>query len=228
MDFNTTLQKIGFTPLEATVFITLCKHGPLTGYEVAKLSGISRSNVYAALYNLQEKGKCLISEGETTKYMAISKEELLLLTERETKQTLAEIQQFFPSSVEVHEPYLTIKGYANVINKVKNSILLCTSHLYILCSSEYVSLFKEELCSICKDKRISIIAETPLDLPTSICTFVREKKPVGFHMIVDTTYVITADFQMDHAQCLYSKNGPLVRLIRESFVTELAMISIKK
>lgn len=228
MDFNHILQKLGFTPIEATIFITLCKNGSLTGYEVAKLSGISRSNVYAALYSLQEKGKCQVSEGEPTKYIAISKEELLLSTEREMKQTLNEIREYFPTAIEIHEPYVTIKGYENVINKIKNSILLCKSHLYLLCSSTSAELFKEELITISKYCRITIICETDFFLSPNIIIYNRHKDPIGFHMIIDTQSVITGDLAIEHAQCLSSKNASLVRLMRESFVTELDMIALKQ
>ena len=228
MNFNNTLQKLGFTPIEATVFITLCKHGALSGYEVAKLTGVSRSNIYAALYSLQEKGKCQVSEGETTKYIAISKEELLLSTKRDMSQTLSEIEQFYPTPLETNEPYVTIRGYDNVLNKIKNSILLCKSHLYLLCSSSCLDLLRDELLSICPDRRITIICKTDLVLDEKITIHNRQKDPKGLHLIIDTQSVITGDLESDHVQCLFSKNESLVRLMRESFVTELDMIALKK
>ena len=228
MNFNNTLHKLGFTPIEVTVFITLCKHGALSGYEVAKLTGISRSNIYAALYSLQEKGKCQISEGETTKYIAISKEELLFSTKREMEQTLSEIEQFYPTPIETHEPYVTIRGYNNVLNKIKNSILLCKSHLYLLCSATSIDLLREELLSICPNCRITIICEDDAYLDEKITIYNRHKDPKGIHLIIDTQSVITGDLDFDHAQCLFSRNDSLVRLMRESFVTELDMIALKK
>lgn len=228
MDFNNTLHKLGFTPIEATVFITLCKHGALSGYEVAKLTGISRSNIYAALYSLQEKGKCQVSEGETAKYIAISKEELLLSTKRELIKTLSEIEQLYPSPIETHEPYVTIRGYDNVLNKIKNSILLCKSHLYLLCSSSCIDLLRDELLNISSNRRITIICETNIYLNEQIIVYNRQKDPKGIHLIIDTNSVITGDLEKEHAQCLFSKNDSLVRLMRESFVTELDMIALKK
>ncbi|MBQ1275291.1 MAG: helix-turn-helix domain-containing protein [Cellulosilyticum sp.] len=228
MDFNNTLHKLGFTPIEATVFITLCKHGALSGYEVAKLTGISRSNIYAALYSLQEKGKCQVSEGETAKYIAISKEELLLSTKRELIKTLSEIEQLYPSPIETHEPYVTIRGYDNVLNKIKNSILLCKSHLYLLCSSSCIDLLRDELLTISSNRRITIICETNIYLNEQIIVYNRQKDPKGIHLIIDTNSVITGDLEKEHAQCLFSKNDSLVRLMRESFVTELDMIALKK
>lgn len=226
MDFHNTLLKIGLTPIEATVFIILCEHGSLTGYEVAKLSGISRSNVYAALYNLQEKGKCEISKGETTKYIPLSKEELLLTTQREMQATLNDLEQLFPVPASIHEPYITVKGYENVLSKIKNSISLCHSHLYLLTSSTLIDLLVDNLLDASKEHRISIICEKALSLP-HIATYQRSKCPKGFHMIIDTESVLTGELTPHHAQCLFSKDHSLVTLMRESFITELDMIALK-
>ena len=227
MSFKDTLHKLGFAPVEATVFITLCEHGSLTGYEVAKLSGISRSNVYAALYSLQEKGKCEVSEGETAKYIAISKEELMLSTKREMETALNEIDTFYPKQQSAYEPYVTIRGYDNVLNKIKNCICLCKSHLYLLCSSSCLELLLDELTAISKQRRITIICEKELAI-ADMTTCKREKDPKGFHMIIDTQSVITGDLSTEHSQCLFSKDESLVRLMRESFVTELDIIALKK
>ena len=50
------LQAFGLTRQEAAIYLCLCRNGTLTGYEAAKLTGISRSNVYNALAGLTEKG----------------------------------------------------------------------------------------------------------------------------------------------------------------------------
>lgn len=226
MNFNEALQKIGFSPLEATVYITLCKHGHLTGYEVAKLSGISRSNVYAALYSLQDKGKCHVSEGESTKYVPLSKEELILCAKRDMSQTIIELEQHFPASLEVSEPYVTIKGYDNVLSKIKNSLLLCHSHLYILSTAAYIELLTEELIAISYSKKITIMCDKPLNLGPHITLWTRKKSPQGFHMIIDTQSVITGDLSHEGSQCLYSTNQSLVRLMRESFITELDIMTL--
>lgn len=224
MSFTEALHKLGFSPIEANVYITLCKHGALTGYEVAKFTGISRSNVYAALYSLQDKGKCHVCEGETTKYTALSKEELLLITKREFEDIYVSLEQHYPQGVEANEPYITIKGYDNVVDKMRNCILLCQSHLYLMCSSDYISLLGSTLNEMSEQCRISIICEQPLTLSPQITTYQRQKSVQGFHMIIDTKSVLTGELSIAASQCLFSKNETLIRLMRESFITELDMI----
>ena len=98
MHFEEALIKIGLTPIEATLYTTLCKQGALTGYEVAKLCGISRSNVYASLYSLQNKGKCYLLEEEPNKYIAISKEDLLLSAKREFDEVYQTLDRHYPKN----------------------------------------------------------------------------------------------------------------------------------
>lgn len=224
MDFNTALLKLGFTPIESTVFTTLCKHGALTGYEVAKLCGISRSNVYAALYSLQEKGRCYTLESDTTKYIALSKEELIGSCKREFNDVFHTIDTQFPELITLGDPYITIKGHDNVIDKIKNTILSCTSHMYILTTKEHILLFKEEIETISTSKRVTIICDQHLIIRDAL-VYTKSKSPSGFHMIMDTSSVITGELS-GSAQCLYTSNQSLVRLMRESFITELDMIKL--
>ncbi len=50
------LKSLGLTGHEAQVYISNVQKGEQTGYEIANLTGIARSNVYAALASLLEKG----------------------------------------------------------------------------------------------------------------------------------------------------------------------------
>lgn len=225
MNFNSALLKLSFSPTEATVFSTLCTHGPLTGYEVSKLCGISRSNVYAALYSLQDKGKCYVVEGEVTKYIPLSKEELLVEAHREWTEIATALDTHFPKPLVSSEPYITIKGSDNVLAKVKNTILTCHSHLYILASSAYIDLFSKELLEVVENRRVTIISDSHIDLANALI-YKRGKSPEGFHFIVDTSSVLTGDINNSSSQCLYTTNPSLVRFMRESFITELEMIKL--
>ena len=49
MGFIEDLTEYGLTRQEATIYARLLRQGSMTGYEVAKDTGISKSNVYVAL-----------------------------------------------------------------------------------------------------------------------------------------------------------------------------------
>ena len=57
---------------------SLLENGKLTGYEAAKLTGISRSNVYVALASLCEKGAAYLEASENGKrYLSVPVQEFL-------------------------------------------------------------------------------------------------------------------------------------------------------
>jgi sugar-specific transcriptional regulator TrmB len=58
-DIVASLQRLGFGEYEAKAYIALLQRSPLTGYELAKVSGLPRANVYAVLPKLEEKGAVL-------------------------------------------------------------------------------------------------------------------------------------------------------------------------
>ena len=64
------LLKIGFTLNEAKVYLALIKNRAMNGYEVAKVSGVSRSLVYDVLDRLASKGYVIKCEGEINFYTA--------------------------------------------------------------------------------------------------------------------------------------------------------------
>ena len=65
------LMEFSLTRQEASIYAALLNHGDMTGYEVAKDTGFSRSNVYSALNALVEKGAAYLVEGEATKYRPV-------------------------------------------------------------------------------------------------------------------------------------------------------------
>lgn len=50
------LEALGFSPYEARVYVSLLRHSPATGYEVARASAIPRPNVYTVLARLESRG----------------------------------------------------------------------------------------------------------------------------------------------------------------------------
>ncbi|QIK69691.1 TrmB family transcriptional regulator [Erysipelothrix sp. HDW6C] len=81
------LKAIGLTEIEAKCYLALYETPNQTGYEVAKTIGVSRSNVYASLASLHKKGCCVVTEGKTTTYTAVSIDDVLEKLSQEFKQS---------------------------------------------------------------------------------------------------------------------------------------------
>ncbi len=80
------MSEIGFTPLEAEVYVYLLQNSPATGYRVATGIGHSFSVTYMALASLAEKGAIVVDDGKNRLSRAVPIEELLDQMERRFRE----------------------------------------------------------------------------------------------------------------------------------------------
>ncbi|GMQ64944.1 TrmB family transcriptional regulator [Vallitalea maricola] len=222
MNLIDALKSIGFTQQESIIYITLCKHGELSGYEAAKISGISRSNAYAALSSLVDKGSAHIIEGTSAKYIAISKDELIMNATRDFDENIQVIRDNLEFNLVTNNPYITIVDTKNIINKIKNMITQSKFRLYFCADKKILDIFSYEIIEAYNyDKKIVILSpEVP---KFSHNKFYKSFNYESFKLIIDTEEVITGTLN----QALYSRNTTLVRLIREAIINEIHLIDIK-
>jgi sugar-specific transcriptional regulator TrmB len=64
------LTSFGFTPTESLVYEVLLRHGPGTGYAIARAAGLARANAYSALEGLVSKGAARVEGGRPRQYRA--------------------------------------------------------------------------------------------------------------------------------------------------------------
>ncbi|WP_019535802.1 TrmB family transcriptional regulator [Paenibacillus ginsengihumi] len=65
------LRSIGLSDLEARIYLALYESPEMSGYEVAKRVSVSRTNVYAALRAMTDKGVCRAIEADPVLYEAV-------------------------------------------------------------------------------------------------------------------------------------------------------------
>ncbi len=80
------LKNLGFTEYEAKTYLALLQQSPLTGYAVARISGVPRSKIYEVLGNLVERGDVLVSYGEPVQYAPKPPKELFTSRRRTLEQ----------------------------------------------------------------------------------------------------------------------------------------------
>lgn len=65
------LAELGFSSQEARVYLALLQHPSATGYEVAKIAGLQRANVYQVLSGLTDRGVVdRVSDGTPARFVA--------------------------------------------------------------------------------------------------------------------------------------------------------------
>lgn len=78
-----SLTELGFTQLEAEVYVFLLQAATATGYGVAKALGRPTANTYKAIATLEAKGAVMVDDGETRVCRAVPAHELLARLDRE-------------------------------------------------------------------------------------------------------------------------------------------------
>ncbi|HEX2954885.1 MAG TPA: helix-turn-helix domain-containing protein [Bacillota bacterium] len=227
MELIECFGQLGFSRQEASLYLLLCREGLLTGYEAAKLSGITRSNVYLALAGLEEKGGAYRSEGEAVRYGAVPIGELVANLRRALEASLAYIEGNVPEQKKEAEPFYTISGRYHVVDKMKNMILQAGERLYISVDQGHWDQVEEEIKkAVAKGRKTVIVTDFPLTL-AGATIYQHHKDPGQIRLIVDSSEVLTGEIGRDAtANCLYSKNKNLVQLIKDSLTNEIKLIGM--
>lgn len=77
------LIRLGFTQMEAEVYVALLRESPATGYRVATAIGKATTNTYKALRSLADKGAVLTEDGDGSLFRAVPAEDVLRRLTRE-------------------------------------------------------------------------------------------------------------------------------------------------
>lgn len=228
MDMIEGLMKAGFTRHEAALYLVLCREGELTGYEAAKISNIPRSNAYLGLAGLVDKGGARRIDGDPSKYAAVPAPELVYNLRRSLEEVYRFIEDNTPVREAARDPYYTIAGRQNIINKMNHMIGHAAERIYISTSPTELAYVAKEL-SAARDRGLKVVViTTPGFLLEGATVYGNEKQPGQIRLIVDSSQVLTGE--MDGAggsTCLYSRSGNLVQLIKDSLTNEIRLIEIK-
>lgn len=228
MDLLEALGKIGFTRHESILYITLCREGELTGYEAAKISGLPRSNVYLALSGLVEKGGAYLNEGEVVRYTPVPGEELVANTHRQIGEVLDYLEKHIPKRKRSSEPYITITGKMQIINKMKNIINQAAERVYLSMAPVELELVIDELTdAVARGLKVVIITTEPFKIDGAIIYYIH-KQPGQIRLISNSTNVLTGEIGgQAEPSCLYSRNKNLIDLIKNSLTNEIKLIELQ-
>lgn len=121
-----TLKNLNFTEYEAKAYLTLLEESPLTGYAVAKNSGVPRSRIYEILDGLAIRGDILVSPGNTPQYTPVPAKELIKNRRMKAEENFELAEKSlaeFESSANDRENIWNITGRNEILEKVKACIL---------------------------------------------------------------------------------------------------------
>lgn len=233
MDANQLTERLtafGLTRQEATVYLALFTAGTQTGYEVAKQTGISRSNAYNALAGLVDKGAAYPEEGTVTRYTAVDVSEFCRNKIETLKQLAEELASHMPKAKEEVEGYLTITGDGHIENKIKNMLLQAKQRVYLKAEHSVLEPFLPQLNSMCEaETKVVILTDQEKEMPSAAQIYVTQVKKNQVGVITDSTHVLTGEFgKGDDSSCLYTGQRNFVQIFKESLKNEIRLIELTK
>lgn len=228
--FTEHLAKFGLTRQEACIYECLLSEGKTTGYEVAKKIGISRSNAYASLASMTEKGAAyLVEEGSTRKYVPVPLDEFCRNSIRGLEGSAKWLIQHKPEERSHVEGYITIEGADHILNKMKNLLITAEDRVYISCTRNYLLLLVEELDQlIATRKKLVIVTDQPVSLKNAR-VYVGEPRGREIGIITDSRYALIGEYgEGSMNTCLYSGQKNFVTLYKRALANEIKLTAIQE
>ena len=228
MDHVDKLMCFGLTRQEATLYLTLYAKGELTGYEAAKVTGISRSNAYNALAGLADKGAAYLIEGDVTKYIPVAVAEFCGNKLRYLSELEEQLHRNMPKLETGTEGYVTITGKSRMIDKIKNMLTGVEERVYLSMAKDLLLLIREEVISLSRTgKKVVVITEQDIDIP-GVRIYQKIVEDGRIRVIVDSKYVLTGEINEEESSCLYSGKKDLIDVFTDALRNEMKLIEITK
>lgn len=218
------LMNFGLSRQETLIYLEMLKHEQMTGYEISKETGISRSNVYSSLSELFNKGAVYMIETESAKYIPVAPEKFLMNTINTLKEKIDFILKNIPSKKEISDGYITIKGSQNIKNKIRDMLEKTESRIYMLAQNDVIKNFETELSALVSRKVKIVIISDCFELKgAKIYKTKIDKNQIRF--IVDSSYVLTGQFSFSQDDtCLYSGQQNLVEVMKEYLKNKITLL----
>ena len=244
--FIERLSLFGLSRQEALIYLCLLKNSELTGYEVAKLTGISRSNVYNGLAALVEHGAAYILEGASTKYTPVCIEEFCDNRICNLKEVGELLVRNSSQKLATTEGYITIEGYGHICDKIHHMLLNAGQRIYFSASRAFLEKCQEELQGLAERQIKIVLISDELPVALTQSEVLREKiifYQIGrrtdweeqgergrqLRLIIDSTYVLTGEVTESSSDtCLYSAQKNFVNVFKEAMRNEIELIKIKE
>lgn len=222
----------GLTRQEASVYLCLLSCGEMNGYEVAKQTGISRSNVYSTLAALVDCGAAYLIEGASSKYRAVPVEEFCENHIHRLQREKTYLVENMPRQKESAEGYITIEGYRHVMDKIRNMLHGTEYRVYFSAAAYFLELWKDEIEQLLSnEKKVVLISECKpegMDNPNLIFYRAEEQKNNQLRLIVDSSQVLTGEIRgRENDNCLYCAQPNFVNVFKEAMGNEIKLIELK-
>ena len=163
------LVRIGFSEYEAKAYVALLRESPVTGYQIAKLSGVPRSMIYEVLGKLVTRGAAMTLRKEgSTQYAPVPAAEFLDQWHREHEDLVASLKEDLDllDSTSDLDYVWSIEGHENVMAKATEMIDQAERRIYLsLLPATFPALRQGLGRAIGRGVQVVVYSTEDLDLP---------------------------------------------------------------
>ncbi len=165
------LVKLGFSEYEAKAYVALLGKNPVSGYELAKQSGVPRSMIYEVASKLATRGAVLtLHSGNVTRYAPVPAVEFLDQVQQEHDRLVSDLKEKLTALAEAPVPDLdyvwNIEGIENVLARAVEMIEQAEEQIYLaLLPVTFESLRPALEQAVARGVRTVLYTTAKLDLP---------------------------------------------------------------
>lgn len=233
------LQNIGFTQYESQVYLALLQQPNVSGYELAKQSGVPASKIYPILNRLVSKEVIQVIDSDPRKYVPQPPDEIISRLKSDYLSTVNQL------SVKLKNIYLQEDNASNHIWNLSGRSLIIQRILDFINEAKeqiYLSVWDEEVDEISED----LIEAQKREVRLSIVHFGQNHLGVGreyahgsehririerggrrIALIVDEKKVILGHFQEDgSSNAAWTTNKGLVLLAKDYIIHDIYSIRV--
>jgi sugar-specific transcriptional regulator TrmB len=235
VDMIDELRKIGLSDLEARCYLALHEEPNITGYEVAKHVSVSRTNVYAALRSLTDKGLCRVIEAAPVRYDAVPIDQLVKLLQSDFEQTAQTLLDQLKTPPRASTSFYTWQGDKAIVTTIRRLAANAGKSIIVDIWSEDMHYFEESLLEAEQrgvDIRLIIIGECK----TKLSNVQFHKRSDDWDHAASRKFSALCDFQAAligsfgqtlKLTALETNHPSIVELLRNGFYHDVIMAQIE-
>lgn len=236
------LMEMGFTALEADIYLFLLTEGVQTGYAIAKGINKPTANVYKALESLSAKGAIEFSVSNKKQYFASDWKQLLKRREAQFSQTLSSLEKNLSELNREQSDDEQVYQITQVDQVFEQSLLLISqakNKLMVEAEPESVPIFKQALeQAAARGVEIWIKVYEPVELE-GVNLILRQRgsevygktNDISFKFAADGNAMLMADITSDQKNVIqaFRSNSALMGMsIYCGLLYEIVLTQLKK
>jgi predicted transcriptional regulator len=177
-----SLAKLGFTHLEAAIYVYLLENSPATGYQIAKGIEKSKSNTYQAVESLSARGLLLVGDGSPRMYRAIPYREMLSQLENTfhitCESAARDLRAIQPAAGDLQ--VYRVSDRSQVFERAQSLIKRCEKRVIVDAFPLILTLISDQLAAAA-GRGVEVIAKVyePIEIEgvTTVCDSHGRRKP---------------------------------------------------